>query len=147
MTIAAKSIDVLNRLVGHHASSLASYLADARPWSAGESASRVMSLFDQIARDHLRIVERAGKRIIDLGGVSQNIHSYPMEYTSLHDVSVDFLSQKLAAYEANLQVLAQACAEQLSHDAESQSIANEAVGMAQGHLDLLRETQVHATGA
>lgn len=128
---------VLNRLRVIHKRSLPTYLSYAVPWSraGGEAATETLAL---VANDHKTMVDRLGELILENGGVTEP-GSFPMAFTSLHFLSVDFLVQKLIEdQQKTIQEIGD-CVQQLHLSPSSQAVAQEALGEAKGHLESLKE--------
>ena len=87
------SVDLLNRLLVVHGRSLPIYLADAAPW-VGRDRSEAVEVLQAIAADQRQTVDRIGELIMDEGG-RLNLGGFPMEFTSYHDLSMDFMVTKL----------------------------------------------------
>lgn len=137
------TIAVLNRLRVIHNRSLPTYLSYAVPWSqaGGESAAETLAL---VANDHKTMVDRLGQLILENGGVTEP-GSFPLEFTSLHFLSLDFLVQKLIeSQQKTIQEIGD-CVEQLRLSPSTQAVAQEALGEAKGHLESLKELVTDAT--
>lgn len=128
---------VLNRLRVIHKRSLPTYLSYAVPWShtGDEAATETLT---QIANDHKTMVGRLGEVILEDGGVTEP-GSFPIAFTSLHFLSVDFLVRKLIETQQNLVQEIEDCVRQLHLAPSSQAVAQEALGEARGHLESLKE--------
>ncbi len=134
---------VLNRLRVIHNRSLPTYLSYAVPWShAGDEAAT--ETLAQIANDHRTMVERLGELILENGGVTEP-GSFPIAFTSLHFLSLDFLVQKLIETQQNLIQQMEDCVRQLHLAPSSQAVAQEALGEARGHLESLKELVANDT--
>jgi len=83
------SLAVLNRLFRSVYRSLPAYLEQAHPWP-GSAGSRGVEALDRMAADHRTLAERLAEAILDQGG-PLDAGRFPMEFTDLHDVSLDFL--------------------------------------------------------
>jgi hypothetical protein len=129
-------IDVLNRLLKLLYRSLPVYLAEAWPWSArGGDDARILKL---IAADQLRLAERVADAVFELGG-RIDTGGFPAEFTSKHDLSLNF-AMKLAAesLERDLDVVPQ-CISDLAAFPLLRSLAAEILGNTRGHLETLKE--------
>lgn len=128
---------VLNRLRVIHNRSLPTYVSYAVPWShaGGEAAAETLAL---VVSDHKDMVDRLGELILENGGTPEP-GSFPIEFTSLHFLSLDFLLQKLARNQEKMIQEIGNCVEQLHLSPSSQAVAQEALGEAKGHLESLRE--------
>src|SRR5690242_19802807 len=89
----AKTIDLLNELFAIENRSLPTYLADACPWThpGDEPASQALV---HILADQQQMVGRLGD-LIDARGGRVDRGSFPMEYTDMNLLSLDFLVLEL----------------------------------------------------
>lgn len=131
------TIDILNRLVQLHHRSLPVYLSYAAPtWGRGEEQAK--ETLKQIAEDATRTVDRVSEMIMDEGG-SVDLGAFPMRYTALHDLSFDYLLERLIeAQKQTISAISQ-CVQQLSLVPMARAIAEESLGAARGHLESLEE--------
>ncbi len=136
--------DVLNRILVLHNRSLPVYLMDALPWfeRGDEVGPETLEL---IVAGHMSMVDRIGQMILD-GGGSINYGEFPMRYTSLHDLSFNYLRDKMIEYEQQLIEALTEYAEQLRLVPTAQAVTLEALGEAKAHLQSLRELE-HPAGA
>jgi hypothetical protein len=129
--------DLLNRILVLHARSLPMYLNYARPdqlWKKPKAA-KVLS---EIAEAHKRTVDRLGALILDGGGTVDH-GEFPMSFTSLNDLSVEYLLKQLIDRQQRFIVVIEKLADQLALAPYAQAAAREAVGEARGHLENLQE--------
>ncbi len=64
---------------------------------------------------------------------------FPMEFTSVNFLSLDYLIRRAIGYQtADVGALAQ-CAQQLHLAPAAKAVAEEALGLAKGHLETLQE--------
>ncbi len=136
---------ILNRILVLHNRSLAVYLSDAVPWfqRGDELAPETLDL---IVAGHKGIVDRVGQMILDGGGAIA-YGDFPMRYASLHDLSFDYLRDKLIEYEQQMIATLGEYAEQLRMAPTAQAVALEALGEAKAHLQSLRELAQQPAGA
>jgi hypothetical protein len=112
--------------------SLPVYLSHAAPWVAygHEEAHRVLAKIVAEKEDHVhRLTEMldARRHTIDRG-------EFPMDYTSLHDVSLDFLIRQLIGGQRQEVQRIEACERRLAGDREGRALAAEVRDTAQRHL-------------
>jgi hypothetical protein len=112
--------------------SLPVYLSHAAPWVAhgNEEAHRVLARLVAEKEDHVhRLTELLDSRrhTIDRG-------EFPMDFTSLHDVSLDFLIKQLIGEQRQSVARIESCERRLAGDREGRSLAAEVLGAAQRHL-------------
>lgn len=132
-----QTIFVLNQLVGLHSRSLASYLSYASPtWHRGdEKAKSVLSLMTE---QQSEMSDRFGELIV-ANGEAADPGGYPMFYTGFHDLSFEFLLDKLLSEQQHTVEALEDAVGQLAPDPRAYELAQEALGMAKGHLDSLTE--------
>jgi hypothetical protein len=112
--------------------SLPAYLSHAAPWVAfGEEEShRVLARVVTEREDHVHRLSElldARRHVINRG-------EFPMDFTSLHDVSLDFLIKQLIHEERQNVARIEACERRLTGDREGRTLAAEALAIAQRHL-------------
>ena len=128
---------VLNRLLILHHRSLPAYLSYAVPWlhRDNEAAQEVVQ---SIAADHRALVNRLGELILDGNGIVV-YGGFPLRYTALHDLSLDYLVTRLIEFERQIIPQISECADQLRMTPAAQAVALEALGEAKAHLQSLEE--------
>lgn len=128
---------VLNRLLVLHHRSLPVYLSYAVPWlhRDNEAAQEVLQ---SIAADHRALVDRLGELILDGNGIVAH-GGFPLRYTALHDLSLDYLVTRLIEFQKQLIPQIAECADQLRMTPAAQAVALEALGEAKAHLQSLEE--------
>ena len=128
---------VLNRLSVIHNRSIPTYLSYAGPWIA-RRAGNASDTLSAIAADHRRTVDRLGEMIMESGG-DVDPGEFPMLYTAWHDVSFDFVLDKMIDKQRQDITAIEECVEQLTLAPLAKSVAEEALGAAKGHLESLEE--------
>lgn len=133
------TIACLNRLVALHNRTLARYLAFASPtWSRGdELAQRTLVA---IANDQQAVVDRLGELVVEAGGYVE-LGSYPIAFEGYHDLSFAFLLTKLTEEQGRLVKLISYYTEKLALHPMARAVAEEALGLAKGHLENLQDLQ------
>lgn len=129
--------DLLNRILVLHARSLPMYLGYAQPdqlWR-NPKAARVL---DQIVEDHKRTVDRLAVLILENHGTIDH-GEFPMSFTGLHDLSVEYLFKQLIDRQKRFIAVIEKLADMLKLAPYAQAAAREAVGEAKGHLENLEE--------
>lgn len=134
---------VLNRLSVIHSRSLPIYLSYAAPWAAESNGAA--DTLNAIVADQLRIADRIGEMILDSNG-EVDPGAFPMRYTSLHDLSLNFLLNKLIEQQMRDILAIEQCSSQLATAPLAKAVAEEALGAAKGHLESLKELK-HARHA
>ena len=132
-----KIIDVLNRLLAIHTTSFPTYLVCTGPWThrGDEKSTETLS---QVVADQHATADRVVQMITELDG-SVASSSYPMLFTDLHDLALEFLLPRLVDYQRQDVVQIETCAADLADAPLSRALAEEALGAAKGHLESLEE--------
>jgi hypothetical protein len=142
--IKADTIHWLNRLLAIHCKSFPQYLRWSRPYippGRGEEMEAVLA----VAQDQDAMADRISRLIIDNDALPRT-GEFPMEFTDLHDLDIDYLLQLAVRYQQQDVAAIQQLVERLQTAPAAQALAEECLGMANGHLDTLRElTQAKAT--
>ena len=128
---------VLNRLLAIVGRSFPQYLKYSRPYIP-PGRDNLMEAIVALVSDQNGMVERLSQMLSD-SQVSPRFGEFPMEYTDLHDLDIEYLLGVAVKYQAQDIASIADIAEQLQLAPAAQSLAEEALGMAKGHLDTLRE--------
>ena len=131
------TIDILNRLLGVHSSSLASYMGFVSPWVDDGEQESLATVMDVVA-DQNRMIKAIGELILDQGGVVQ-AGAFPLTFTSLHDTSLDYLLRLLVRTQCDDILLIEKCVASFDKHTVERALAEEALGSAQGHLELFED--------
>lgn len=126
----------LNQLLTVVERSLPMYLSYARPYTPSPTDPALEAL-DRIVTQQKELAERIGQAVLDLGPIE--LGDYPIEFYDLHDLSIDFLLGKLVQYQQQAIEKIERIVSQLHHDRASAALAEEALGQARGHLEILEE--------
>ena len=129
--------EVLNRLLVLHMRSLPMYLGYAPPYELYTN-ERAKAVLDQMVEDQKRTVDRLGTLILDSSGTI-DYGEFPMSFTSLHDLSLEYLLNLLIERQQKFVAACEKLADALSMAPYAQAAAREAVGEAKGHLENLQE--------
>jgi hypothetical protein len=132
-----KTVAVLNRLLALHSRSLPSYLASARPYCR-RGDERAREVLDHIFADHQLMVDQIATLIAEERGVP-NLGTYPMEYTDLHDLAIDYVIGLVIAQQKKDIATIETCVAEIGDHARGRALALEALGAAKGHLESLEE--------
>jgi hypothetical protein len=132
----------LNRLLAIHYRSLPMYLHCAWPWTRpadeGSRDQQIAETLRHVVADQQRFVERISDALLD-EGADIDPGAFPMEYTDLHDLSIEFLGKQLIDRQRRDIASIASCVRELADDPYLKSLAEEALGAAKGHLDSLVE--------
>lgn len=137
-----QTIDALNRLLAIHDHSLAMYLTSFAPWTpAGDGPhQQATATLAVIVADHRALSAKIAEVIDARGGLAEG-GSYPMTYTDLHDLSIDFLVQELIRSQRRDLVAIERIAEELGADVQARRLADTAALEARKHLAALEKLQ------
>jgi len=128
--------DALNRLLTILERSLPMYLSYASPWVRNGDETAVSALRN-IVEEQKQLAARVAELVLERGPM--NVGEYPVECYDMHDLSLDYLLSRLVEYQQrDVSALAR-CVEELQSDRPSATVAEEALGAARGHLEILKE--------
>lgn len=131
------TIDVLNRLLVIHHRSLPMYLGYAMPYPL-RGDERARGVLNEIVESQKEMVERIGRLIVERGGNVEH-GEFPMYFTGLHDLSLEYLVKRMIADQRRDIASIEQCVVQLHSDPLGKALAEEALGAAKAHLDALEE--------
>lgn len=136
---------LLNRLLAIVGRSFPQYLQYSRPYIP-PGRSSVIETLDAIVSDQNVMVERLTDVLND-SNTPPRFGEFPMQYTDLHDLDIDFLMQMAVNYQQQDITSIAAIADELRLAPAAQSLAEEVLGMTKGHLDSLLELLPEATAS
>ncbi|ADB17815.1 hypothetical protein Psta_3151 [Pirellula staleyi DSM 6068] len=131
--------DLLNRLQILLERSLPMYLSYAPPHTL-KSQSGVLSVLSQMVEDQKRAVDRISLLIAENGGVVDH-GEFPITFTSLHDLSAEYLVKMTIERQKRTITAIEKIADQLTFAPFAQGLAREVIGEAKGHLENLEELE------
>ena len=134
---ATETNSTLNRLRIIHTRSFAAYVYYAAPWIL-KGFHGVADVLEIMGSEVERIADHVGEMILSNGG-QLIAGEFPIEFTGLHDLSVDYLLGVIIEHQEKDIVAIQECVNQLDANPLGQALAEEALGAAKGHLDSLQE--------
>ncbi|HYO25531.1 MAG TPA: hypothetical protein VEQ85_11355 [Lacipirellulaceae bacterium] len=135
--ITHQAANLLNRLLAIHCRSFIQYLRWSRPYVSPGHEEELETL-TAIASDQDALAERISRSIIDAGALPRS-GEFPMEFTDLHDLDLDFLIVAAKRYQEYDVAAVQQIVDALQEWPAARALAEEALGMSKGHLDSLRE--------
>ena len=136
----AETNAILNQVIVLLNRSLAVYLGDARPWMGG-AGPEVQETLAAIVGDQQQSADRLSELVLENGGDVMS-GEFPMTFTSLHDLSIEFcLGKLIQRQQQDVQFLQQAVAA-LERSPLAKSLVEETLGAAKGHLESLQELAV-----
>lgn len=136
--------DVLNRLLVLHERSLPMYLSYAPPDRLAMHP-HAKAVLDQIVEDQKRTIDRLATMVLDNNAIVDH-GEFPMSFTSLHDLSLEYLLTLLVDRQTKLVAACENLANLLDSAPYAQAAAREALGEAKGHLENLKELQAEVAG-
>jgi hypothetical protein len=134
------TIEVLNRLFILHTRSLPMYLSYAQPsWHIGDEVAQ--ETLQSIVEDQRAMAERLGEMILEIGPVNEG--GFPTVYTAYHDLSFDFLVDRMIESQRRDIAAIEQCIARLTLVPMAKAIAEESLGAAKAHLEALQDLQQH----
>jgi hypothetical protein len=140
----SSTTDSLNRLLILHSRSLASYLNYARPWAL-QAHPKALAVLEQMVADQQDTVDRLAKMILETAPVEPG--EFPIAFTGYHDLSVEWLVNKLIERQQKTILLIDRIVGELNLAPYAQAVAKEVLGQAKGHLENLQEVATELQGA
>lgn len=129
---------LLNQTAALHRNSMPTYLSFTHPWF-GEGDEEAVDVLRQIAIDHKYVVDKI-MTPLEAAGQDEHLGNFPMEYTSLHDLSIEYLVRRAVPYQELLLKRLEDLIEAMPADeAAPRELAEETLGLAKGHLKNLQE--------
>lgn len=128
---------LLNRLLAIVCRSFPQYLRYSRPYiPAGREA--ILETLESIVTDQDIMAERIGQMIYQADELPRR-GEFPMEFTDMHDLGIDFLINVAIEYQQqDIEAISELVG-QLQFAPAAKSLAEETLGMAKAHLDSLKE--------
>ena len=131
------TIDALNQLLVILGRSFPQYLRYAQPYIPS-GHERVAETFQEITSAQNELIDRVTQEIYNSGELPE-LGKFPTEFTHSHDLHIDYLARKsVRLIEQDVARLTD-CANSLDLAPAAKTLAEEAVGMTQGHLESLKE--------
>jgi hypothetical protein len=134
---ATESTPVLNRLLGLLCRSLPAYLANVKTLGHPEG-ERIRTALNRLVLDQQMYALRVAEAITRCGGLPSP-GRFPTEFAAKNDLSIEFLLREIVAcHDRDVVAIAQ-CVGQLEGTSTLHALAEEILGNAKGHLDILQE--------
>jgi hypothetical protein len=134
---AMENIPVLNRLLGLLCRSLPAYLADIKTLGRPEG-DKVRIALNRLVADQQMYALRVADAIAERGQ-RPNPGRFPSEFMAKNDLSLEFLFQEIVAGQDRDVLSISQCVAQLEGTSDLHALAEEILGNAKGHLDILLE--------
>jgi len=130
-------LDVLHRLLEMLERSLPAYLENASLWTPLEDDERVATL-RRVAADQHYYARAVAEAIAERGG-SLDLGAFPVEYTALNDLAVDYVLRRAVESQRRDVERIRQCSDQLDGQPVLLRLAEEILGNQRGHLELLEK--------
>lgn len=135
---------LLAQLMAIVAKSFPQYIRYSRPYVPPGRESIIETL-EQIAIDQDVLTDRIGQMLTDIGAPLRT-GEFPMEYTDTHDLGIDYqLTSAINYQQQDIDSIQHLIAE-LQPFPAAKTLAEEALGMAKGHLESLQELTEQPSG-
>ncbi|MCC9607655.1 hypothetical protein LOC68_11645 [Blastopirellula sp. JC732] len=138
--ISSPTARLLNQLAALHRNSLHSYLSYTHPW-AGYQDDDAVEVLRQIAHDHQYVVDKIMTQL-EATGQDEHLGNFPMDYTGLHDLSIQYLVKRSLRFQKGFVKRLEDLVDELPDEPLPRALAEEALGLAKGHLKNLEETAI-----
>lgn len=127
---------VLNEMMVLHGRALAVYLTYAEPWD-GTSNHEGVDIIREIAESHLAYTDEVGEMLLG-NDIEVYYGEFPIAYTGYHDLSIEFMLNKLVTSEkATIDRLLNTI--ERAEDDLVRAVAERSLGASQAHLQELEE--------
>ncbi len=132
-------IDALNQLLHVLCRGLPAYVVEVNPWFEPRSEPLRKALAN-LAADRRLLAGRTTQAILDLGAYPDP-GPFPLEYTGLNDVSIEYLTQELIdSLYVDIEILPEISA-QLAAIPQLHDLSEEILGNTIGHAEILEKMQ------
>ncbi len=133
---ANESTAVLNRLLGLLCRSLPTYLADVRTLGHPEG-EKIRAALHRLVADQRMYAGRVSDAVVRCGGQPDS-GRFPTEFAAKNDLSIEFLlGEIVAGQERDVAAIAE-CVGRLGAASALHALAEEILGNAKGHLEILQ---------
>jgi hypothetical protein len=133
------TLQTLDELLGILSCSLPAYLADAKPWTPlSDRQQKLQAAIGRLAADQQRYAERVREAIVSLGG-RPDPGRFPQSFAAKNDLSIEFLRREIVERQQHDIEAVARCAAALAETASLHALAEEILGNAEGHFDILKE--------
>ena len=130
-------IEILNRLLADQCFSLVDYLDDARAWTHHGNEGLQKALHE-IVEHHEHYAQRLAEAIAQRDGLI-NSSTFPMSFTSLNDLALDYLLGRLIEHQRRNIQIHERCVTELREDLQAQDLASEVLGGERAQLETLMD--------
>lgn len=137
------TVQLLNRLLAIHGGSLPMYL-DSAPPHRQHGDGRVWEAIQHVIDDQKLMIDKIADYVESLDG-TPNMGEFPMEFTALHDLSMEFITQKAIQRQKNEVALIEQISSDLEPGSQARALSQESLGAAKAHVQSLQECLSSAT--
>lgn len=136
----ADTLETLNRVLQIQYRSLPRYLVYGSPWTQSNgNGSPAAAALENIVHDQEQMTERLADFILSHRG-QPDVGDFPVEFTDLHFLSIDYLLRELLYYQQQDVSELERCVTALAgSEPEAQALAEEALGSERAHLESLEQ--------
>lgn len=133
----ADVVSHLNRLLAIHYRSLPMYLADAGMWRGSDAHDdELAKALKHLVSDYTATCSRIATAILDRAGAVEHT-SYSMEFTDTNFLSLDYMLVEIIELLKRDMDQMRRIVVALGDDADAKALAQEALGAAKAHLEIL----------
>ena len=143
--IEPSTVQNLNRLLAIETRSFPQYLQFSRPY-VPPGHEHLVEAIQSIVADQNALAERISQILLDAHAPVRT-GEFPMDYTDKHDLSIDYLVEIAVEFQEQDIAAISEIVEHLQTAPAAKALAEEALGMAKGHLDSLREMVSEIVGS
>ncbi|HZZ73225.1 MAG TPA: hypothetical protein VFE24_13295 [Pirellulales bacterium] len=134
-----KIIAVLNRALATVYRSLPIFVEEVQPWSH-PGDEKAAQLLQNLVADQKQYAAKIADLILDLNGCP-DAGAYPIVYTDLHLLSLDYLLLEIAEQQKRDIAVLDDCLSAAQGDVRAAALLAEVLGNARGHLESLEQSQ------
>jgi bacterioferritin (cytochrome b1) len=129
--------DLLNQLLHMLCRGLPAYVVEIKLWMQPEHRE-LRKVLVNLANDRTLFANRTAQIILNRGG-HPDPGSYPLEFTGLNDVSIDYLTQELIdSLQMDIEIL-EAFSTRFASIPDAHVLAEEIIGNTKGHVEILEK--------
>jgi hypothetical protein len=132
----SRKIEILNRLLRILNGSLPGYLESARPWSR-RNGPEIEDALAALSADQKRYAQRIAQ-IVQTHGGRLDPGRFPGEFTSIHDLAIEYLLGRIIEHQGRDVEAIRQCAGELADEPALQALAEEALANQRNHLEALK---------
>jgi hypothetical protein len=129
------AINTLSRLLLIQHRSLSMFLSETSPWLSAD-AEKAAETLENITIDQREFTGRLVRLLQDLGGRVE-FGSYPIVFTDMHFLSLQYLMGELNQRQRRVIPAVQACVAALDDGSPARLLADEILGAEKAHLEAL----------